>query len=110
MTTRRVLDAHGDIVSEFVVDEDKHIVNYTQDVEPILEQNKAANNSGHDGYWQNRAAKQFAEVPMIFAMKWMKDDGLEGRAYFRMNKHDKEQYVRRKLNDPDYAFMRTFWH
>lgn len=72
-----------------------------QDVEPILERNKALQNTP-----QTRAAsfRHVGTVPNVLIEKWMKE---EGAPVLAMDKHEFARFIRRKLNDPDYAFLRT---
>ena len=110
MATRRLLDRAGDVVKEFLYDEteDQSYIVTTQDTEPIIEVNKAMNTDG-DGYWRERTAKHCAEVPFAIVNKWCQEDGIKPVVYMRMNKYEKEAFVRKKLGNSDYAHFRMFW-
>lgn len=80
---------------------DTLIVHRVQDVEPVLEQNKAIANEVDiskrgikDGWWR------FAHIPAIVIEQWLK----EGINIF--SKNDKKK-VFEKLNDPDYRYLKT---
>jgi hypothetical protein len=105
---RQILDANGGVVKEFLYDEtaDQSYIVTSQDNEPIIEANKAA--SG-DGYWRERTAKHYAEVPFSIIHKWCQEDGIQPVRYMRMDKREKEAFVRRKLGNSDYAHFRMFW-
>jgi hypothetical protein len=70
------------------------------DVGAALERNKAMANH-NDGYTPSRELRRVAFIPAIIAYKWLSEEG--------WNVYDPEHSDRlaRKLNDPDYAFLRT---
>lgn len=107
---RQILDAQGGVLKEFVYDEmdNQSYIVKSQDVEGIIEANKARNADG-DGYWQGRSAKHFAEVPFNIVDKWCKEDGITPLMYRRMNKYDMDKFIRKKLQNSDYASFRMFW-
>lgn len=72
-----------------------------QDVEPILDLNKAAYNDGTRGYTPSRDLRKIAEIPLIVAEKWRNELGVDV-----FNK-DHAPAVRRLLNDPEYLYLRT---
>ena len=84
--------------------DDQFVVERTQDVEPILNQNKMRQNDGLDGYSKSRDLKQVASIPLVVAESWMKTDGVN---WLQLTGSDREKYLRKKLNDPDNAFLRT---
>jgi len=84
--------------------DDQFVVERTQDVEPILNQNKKRQNDGLDGYSPSRDLKQVASIPLVVAEQWMKADGVN---WLSLTGKDREKYLRKKLNDPDNAFLRT---
>jgi|TARA_R100000687_G_scaffold60469_1_gene48816 hypothetical protein len=108
---RRILDASGDVLTEFIhddTDNQSYIVK-SQDVEGIIESNKAQNADG-DGYWKGeRSARHFAEVPFNIIDKWCKEDGITPLTYRRMNKYEMDKFIRKKLRNSDYASFRMFW-
>jgi|3_EtaG_2_1085321.scaffolds.fasta_scaffold313007_2 hypothetical protein len=106
-----ILDATGGVMTSIETDEGagKTHIRVQQDVENIIDANKAGQNSGHDGYNRDRSMRHLAEVPFGVIHQWMMDDGLPVRRYFQMSKAEKEAYVTRKLNDPNWAYLRAFW-
>jgi len=102
---KRLLDADGGVVSTFHYDEGEETttVSVAQDVEPILDANKAAQTL-NDGYSPDRTLKRIASIPLVTVQQWMKDDGVN---FLALPKHEKQKYLRRKLNDPDYRWLRT---
>ena len=101
---KRLLE-QGNVTSTFHYDEmeDTSHVRSVQDVEPILENNKALQ-TFNDGYSPSRDLKRIASIPLVIAQRWMKEDGIN---WMTLPKHEKAKYLRRKLNDPEYSFLRT---
>ena len=108
---KRLLNASDGVITTFDTDEStgEAFINSYQDVEGIIDANKYNQNSGHDGYNRDRSMRHFAEVPMNIIMKWMQDDGMTSRQYFTMAKGEKEAYIQRKINDPNWAYLRAYW-
>lgn len=68
-----------------------------QDVEAILERNKALRNHD-DGFNSDRSGRRVASVPMIVWEMWIKEG---------MDPTNPGEFLKRKLNDPDFAYLRT---
>ncbi len=75
------------------------IVRTSQDVAPLLDRNKAMANH-NDGYSESRELRRVASIPAMVRLKWLE----EGWDCLDPNCADK---LMRKLNDPDYAYLRT---
>lgn len=91
----------SDIVSSVVfnrADKKVHFVR-TQDVEPILDSNKQLASIPQKGDFRH-----IGTVPNVILEKWMNE---EGAPVLSMNKHEFDKFIRRKLDDPDYAYLRT---
>lgn len=52
------------------------IVEHTQDVEPLLDENHADRTSGNNGYSQSRVWRRVGSIPMIFVEKVMRERGI----------------------------------
>ncbi len=91
----------GRVVTRWQYDEasDATIVKRIQDVEPILEHNKALQTL-NDGYSRSRDIRRVASIPTVVVEQWMR----EGVNIFDRN-CDAE--IRRRLNDPTNLFLRT---
>ena len=102
---KRLLDQHGGVISTFHYDPDgeKSTVETTQDVEPILERNKALQNQD-DGYSPSREWRRIASIPLVVAQQWMKEDGVN---WLALPRRERQIYLRRKLRDPQYRYLRT---
>lgn len=72
----------------------------TQDVEPILDNNKILQNTPQRSDW----GRHIASIPNIVIDKWSKDHGVNLLA---LPKDEFTKFVRRKLNDPDWRWLRT---
>lgn len=73
-----------------------------QDVDPILDMNKAAqNDESYSRHGIKNEFWHFARVPIVIQEKWLREDGID-----IFNK-DHWPRVRKKLNDPDYLYLKT---
>lgn len=73
-----------------------------QDVEPILELNKALRNDTN--YSKNGIKNEFwhvARIPVIVQEKWLREEGLD------IYNRDHWKRVQRKLNNQEYKDLRT---
>lgn len=77
-----------------------------QDVEPILNHNKALQNF-NDGYNKSRDMRRVASIPNAIAEQWMRDDGVN---WLALPKHEKTAYLRKKLNSNEWRHLRTALH
>lgn len=96
-------DFDGDVVHYSEPDgEGGLLIHSVQDIEPILEANKAALNSGHDGYSGERERRRVATIPAIVRLHFMNSEGWDpGRPDLYPEK------VAWLLNNPDYAWLRN---
>jgi hypothetical protein len=72
-----------------------------QDVTPVLERNKAMA-THNDGYSPSRELRRAAFIPNIIRQKWLNEEGWDA---YRPDLYGEQ--LRRKLNDPDWRFLRT---
>jgi hypothetical protein len=81
--------------------DDKLVCERVQDVEPILESNKALQNDGTAGYSPSKDLRRIASIPLILVEKWLREEGI--------NVFDRNHWpaVRNKLNSPEYSYLRT---
>lgn len=75
-------------------------VRMSGDVAPLLDQNKAMANH-NDGYSKSRELRRVASIPPIVRMKWLTEEGFDCLDPQHQDK------LAKKLNDPDYAYLRT---
>lgn len=99
-----LLDKNGDMIQTFSYDDlaDEVTIRTSQNVKPYLEENKRLQTE--NPYFQSRSAKRIASIPNHVTYKWLQEDGVY---WPRLPKHEKRKYLARKLNDPDYRYLRT---
>ena len=94
-----LLAEHG-VAHEWI---DNHDGTYTvashQNVEPFLDRNKALA-AANDGYNQARDLRRLASIPNIVLMQWLNEAG-------SMEILRDPKFLAKKLNDPDYLYLRT---
>lgn len=94
-------EIHGsDVVTKLHREDDKFVFTRTQDVEPILERNKALQNEGR----RRGDFRHIASIPNVVLEQWINEGGAP---VMQMNKHEFAKFIRRKLNDRDWLFLRT---
>lgn len=74
-----------------------------QDVEPILEHNKMLRGIPQKSDW----GRHVASVPNIVLEKWLNEEHARGNKSMRFMDEEFRQLVWRKLNDPEWAYLRT---
>jgi len=79
--------------------EQRHVIQSTQDVEPIIENNKRLFNDG-DGYSPTREWRRAASVPNIVIEQWMK----KGINAYSLEDQPK---ILAMLDSPEYRYLRT---
>ena len=102
---RRLLDAEGNALTEYYHDESTDI-GYIRKVErfgPRVELNKRLQKEKVYAD-KKRPMARVASIPPIIAHQWMIDDGV---IWFQLRGDDLEKYLNRKLNDPDWKWLRT---
>ena len=72
-----------------------------QDIAPILERNKALQNSDDGGWSPSRELRRAATIPDIIILKWRHEDGID---VFDPNHWPA---VKRKLNSSEYRWLRS---
>ena len=74
----------------------------TQDCEPELEHNKALQRTGNAAWKAGGDFRLEGHVPDIIVLKWLNEDGIRF-----WEKEDHPRLIR-KLNDPDWRYLKTF--
>jgi hypothetical protein len=93
MQTRLHLDPNGrDLAIEHV-----------QDVEPILDWNKQARREPQRSDW----GRHVARIPNVILVKWFDEECARGRGDLRMFSPEFDEIVSRKLQDPEWAYLRV---
>jgi hypothetical protein len=75
-----------------------------QDCEDIIENNKRLQNEDQSRHvpWRHMAS-----VPCIWIEKWLREEWDRGNVNLKWSDDDYDALMRRKLQDPDYRFLRT---
>lgn len=71
-----------------------------QDVEPILENNHRLRSEDQ----KSDLGRHIATIPNVLIEKWINE---EGAPVLAMNKDEFAKFIKHKLDDPDYAYLRT---
>ena len=84
---------------------DKRIIAVTtQDVEPILERNKALQAEPQPARRVGDWGRHIGTIPNVILVKWMNE---EGANVLKMSSDEFGKFIRKKLNDPDWRHLRT---
>jgi hypothetical protein len=73
-----------------------------QDVEDIIEHNKALANAGA----QCGDFRQIASIPLNIINQWLNEEWARGNVSLRMSGPEFDALVARKLRDPDWRYLR----
>ena len=74
---------------------------YTQDVEPLLESNKAKVNAGRDYYAADPDLWRVASIPIVVQYEWLRRYGVN------IYDPDHMKRVEQLLNDPEWRYLKT---
>ena len=100
MTDRIPLLAEHGVTHEWIDNQDgTFTVASSQDVAPFLDRNKAMA-TANDGFNQARDMRCLASIPNIVLMQWLNEAG-------SMEILRDPKFLAKKLNDPDYLYLRT---
>jgi hypothetical protein len=88
--TRFHLDSNGDDLT----------VEHLQDVAPILDRNAALRAEPQKSDW----GRHIASIPNVILVRWMNEDGVN---VLGMSSEEWGNYIRRKLDDPDWRHLRV---
>lgn len=78
-------------------------IEHIQDVEPILEWNRQARKDEQRSDW----GRHVARIPNVIYVKWLYEEHAKGNTGLRMFTPEFDLIVQRKLNDPEWAYLRT---
>jgi hypothetical protein len=79
------------------------IASTTQDVEPILERNKALRAEPQRSDW----GRHVAQIPNVLLVQWLNEEHARGNIGLRLFTREFDELVARKLADPDWAHLKT---
>lgn len=84
-------------------DGDKVAIEHVQDVEPILERNKMLRGEEQRSDW----GRHVASIPNVIYVKWLDEEHARGNTSLRMFTPEFDLIVQKKLQDPEWAYLRT---
>ena len=90
---RAHLDSNGDDLA----------IEHIQDVEPILQWNRQARCEEQRSDW----GRHVARIPNVIYVRWLNEEHARGNASLRMFTPEFDLVVQRKLDDPEWAYLRT---
>lgn len=78
-------------------------IEHIQDVAPILEWNRQARQDEQHGDW----GRHVARIPNVIYVQWLNEEQARGNTSLRMFTPEFDAIVQRKLDDPEWAYLRT---
>ena len=78
-------------------------IEQVQDVEPILQWNREARRDEQRNEW----GRHVARIPNVIYVKWLNEEHANGNTSVRMFSPEFDGIVQRKLDDPEWAYLRT---
>jgi hypothetical protein len=78
-------------------------IEHIQDVEPILDWNREARREEQHSDW----GRHVARIPNVIMVKWLDEELNRGNTTLRMFTPEFDAIVQRKLEDPEYAYLRV---
>lgn len=93
VTTQILLDSNGRDMA----------IRHVQDVEPILEHNAALRSMDQKSDW----GRHVASIPNVIYVRWLDEEHAKGNTTLRLFTPEFDEIVQRKLQDPDWAYLRT---
>ena len=82
--------------------EDRLTVSYTDEVQTVLDHNKNLRTTQQHSDW----GRHIATIPPIVMVQWLNEELAKGHNV-RYLSSEWDEIVARKLNDPDWAYLRT---
>ena len=74
-----------------------------QDVEPILERNKALQGTPQKSDW----GREVADIPNVILLDWLNEEYRRGNHSMKLFDREFMALVKRKLDDPDWRHLRV---
>jgi hypothetical protein len=79
------------------------VIEHVQDVAPILDWNSEARRDEQHSDW----GRHIARIPNVIYVKWLNEEHARGNTGLRLFTPEFDAIVQQKLNDPDWAYLRT---
>lgn len=81
--------------------DDGFVLHYEADSQPVIEANKVKQRAGRQYYAHDPEMWRVASIPIGVQYKWLIEDGID------VLNEDHWPRVQRKLNDPDWRYLKT---
>lgn len=78
-------------------------VETSQDVSSILESNAEKRKTKQQSDW----GREIADIPNVIYVKWLNEEWAAGNTKLQLFTPEFDEIVRRKLRDPEWAYLRT---
>jgi hypothetical protein len=91
------------VQARFHSQDGKVAIEHVQDVEPILEWNKQARREEQ----KSDFGRHIARIPNVIYVRWLDEEHARGNTSLRMFTPEFDLIVQRKLNDPEWAYLRV---
>jgi len=78
-------------------------IEHVQDVAPILEWNRQARREEQRGDW----GRHVARIPNVVYVQWLNEEHARGNTSLRLFTPEFDAIVQKKLDDSEWAFLRT---
>lgn len=89
--------------TKLILDGDDVTVNTVQDVEAMLENNKALRSTPQKSDW----GRHIASIPNVIVVRWLNEEHERGNIGLRFLSEEFDQLVAKKLQDPEWKYLRT---
>jgi hypothetical protein len=108
MSRRLLVDAAPDgtrEIAHFDADGNLTALQWTADVEPVIEANKRAQNDGSRGWGTTREWRKVASIPVAVLMEYCQSRGIP--LEHALGGPGQREAIGRMLADSDYRYLRT---
>jgi len=92
----------GEMLGRWHVDGQTLVRERGQDVTPILEHNAELRGQEQCGEWRHTST-----IPLVIIERWFNEEYARGNIGLRIFSAEFNALIARKLEDPDWAFLRT---
>ena len=95
-------DAFRGLRIDYSETDDGLALHYTQDVEPLLDLNKAKQNAGRSYYAADPDMWKVASIPIVVQYEWMRRYGIPD-----VTKPEYQPLIRKLLNSNEWRYLKT---
>jgi alpha-galactosidase len=95
------------VATRLKLDDGDLIVERVQDCEPILDRNAALRSMGQASLGTETWGRHVASIPCVIMERWLNEELERGNTTIKMFGPEMDKLVQRKLQDPDWKWLRT---